>query len=202
MVDDYELDNGYDSPNADNDAWKLYADGCKPKKKSKKKQMLTQRCGSYKKESVTNDLDIDMWYGDEFVPKKYGADAYFNDLESYYWGWIYDDSGKKIGDYTTTDSTAVSKNFQIAWNESYVRESFDDDWTVSTTSQFYDGERHTLRKYTRELNGHKVLVYPKYNEKLDQIDWTVFLDGEKKEVFETSYDAIDFVDYEVADLYL
>lgn len=157
---------------------------------------------AYKKESVTNDLDIDMWYGDEFVPKKYGADAYFNDLESYYWGWIYDDSGKKIGDYTTTDSTAVSKNFQIAWNESYVRESFDDDWTVSTTSQFYDGERHTLRKYTRELNGHKVLVYPKYNEKLDQIDWTVFLDGEKKEVFETSYDAIDFVDYEAADLYL
>jgi hypothetical protein len=175
-------------------------ESCGRKKKSKKK-VLNQKCGS-KRKATKEGLDVDMWYGDEFVPGKYGADAFFNDMSGIYTGNIYDENGKRIGDYSCDDSVEIEDNFQIAWNESYKRESFDDDWTVSETSQFYGGERHTLRKYTRDLDGHKILVYPKYNERLDQIDWTVFLDGEKKEVFETSYDAIDFVDYEAADLYL
>ena len=35
------------------------------------------------------NLEVDMWYDDKFEPKKYGADAYFNDRTAAYWGWIY-----------------------------------------------------------------------------------------------------------------
>ena len=102
-------------------------ESCGRKKKSKKK-VLNQKCGSKegcssKKKSVRESvnsipgLDIDMWYGDEFEPMKYGADAYFNDLSATYWGWIYDDSGKRIGDYTADDSLVISDNFMIDWGE-------------------------------------------------------------------------------------
>lgn len=60
-------------------------------------------------------LDIDMWYGDEFEPMKYGADAYYG--PDGYHGWIYSDSGKKIGDYTADDSLVVSDNFMVDWEE-------------------------------------------------------------------------------------
>jgi len=133
-----------------------------------------------------------------------------NKAERKVWGRSGD--AMKYDDLTPGEQDAIDNFDEDYWkrwrkhskteSKRLVKESFDDDWTVSTTSQFYDGRKQTLRKFTRELDGHKILVCPKYNEKFDQIDWTVFLDGEKKEVFETSYDAIDFVDYELADLYL
>ncbi len=60
-------------------------------------------------------LNIDMWYGNEFVPGQYGADSFFNDNSAIYWGWIYDDAGKIIGDYETDDSVLVQENFLIDW---------------------------------------------------------------------------------------
>ena len=60
-------------------------------------------------------MKIDMWYGDKFKPKKYGADAYFNNLTCQYWGWIYNEHGKIIGDYTTNNSVKISDNFKIEW---------------------------------------------------------------------------------------
>lgn len=62
-------------------------------------------------------ITIDMWYGDEFVPGKYGADAYFSGLDSEYRGNIYDESGKVIGDYVADDSSIISKNFRIDWGD-------------------------------------------------------------------------------------
>ena len=60
-------------------------------------------------------LNVDMWYGNEFVPGQYGADSFFNDNSAIYWGWIYDENGKMIGSYETDDSVLVQENFQIAW---------------------------------------------------------------------------------------
>ena len=62
-------------------------------------------------------LNIDMWYGDKFEPMKYGADAYFSDMDCVYRGNIYDDNGKIIGDYSADDSVAIEKNFKIDWGE-------------------------------------------------------------------------------------
>jgi hypothetical protein len=59
---------------------------------------------------------IDMWYDDEFVPMKYGADAFFSGCDCVYRGNIYDDSGKMIGDYISPDSVWIEKNFKIKWN--------------------------------------------------------------------------------------
>jgi len=58
---------------------------------------------------------IDMWYGDKFEPKKYGADAYFSDADCVYRGWIYNANGKRIGDYSTSDSVWIEDNFLIEW---------------------------------------------------------------------------------------
>lgn len=62
-------------------------------------------------------LTIDMWYGDKFEPMKYGADASFYGNDGEYHGNIYNDVGEIIGDYTSDDSTLISKNFQIDWGD-------------------------------------------------------------------------------------
>ena len=61
-----------------------------------------------------DDISIDMWYGDEFEPHKYGADAWFNDMGGSYSGWIYDNNGKKIGDYTAYDSSRNRTYFAVS----------------------------------------------------------------------------------------
>ena len=61
-------------------------------------------------------LHYDLWYGDEFVPRKYGADAsvYSN---GEYRGNIFDDTGMVIGDYSTDNSVLIEKNFLIDFGE-------------------------------------------------------------------------------------
>lgn len=67
------------------------------------------------KKETTNR--VDMWDGDELVPQKYGADAYFSDADGVYRGNIYcNDTGKIIGDYSSPDSRWIEKTFQISWN--------------------------------------------------------------------------------------
>lgn len=61
-------------------------------------------------------MHIDMWYSDKFEKRKYGADAWFNGSTGKYWGWIYNHTGKIIGDYTTSDSILIEENFNIEWN--------------------------------------------------------------------------------------
>ena len=58
---------------------------------------------------------IDMWYGDKFEKGKYGADAFFNGLTGKYSGWIYNESGKIIGDYSSDNSVEIGENFKIEW---------------------------------------------------------------------------------------
>lgn len=59
---------------------------------------------------------IDMWYGDKFQPKKYGADAFFIPSEGYYRGHIYNDNGKIIGDYFCEDSVKIEQIFLISFD--------------------------------------------------------------------------------------
>lgn len=75
-----------------------------------KKQMANNVTTIYGDYDTT--LTIDMWYGDKFVPRKYGADAsvYGN---GEYRGNIYDNSGKIIGDYTSDNSVLIEDNFLI-----------------------------------------------------------------------------------------
>ena len=70
---------------------------------------------------INKDLWIDLWYGDKFEPKKFGADSFFREQKSWhnpnhcYHGSIYDAEGKRIGDYTAASSTVVEENFKINW---------------------------------------------------------------------------------------
>jgi hypothetical protein len=72
---------------------------------------------------MQKDINIDMWHGDIFEPKKYRADAFFREQKSWhnpehsYTGNIYNDEGKKIGDYTALNSTVVEENFIIKWKD-------------------------------------------------------------------------------------
>ena len=61
-------------------------------------------------------LVVDMWYGDKFVPKKFGADAFVSGSGEYH-GNIYDETGKAIGDYRSDNSVLVEKNFLIDFGE-------------------------------------------------------------------------------------
>ena len=56
-----------------------------------------------------------MWCGDPFLEKKYSADAFFSDTDCVYRGNIYDDNGRPIGDYESSDSAWVEKKFRIKW---------------------------------------------------------------------------------------
>ena len=58
---------------------------------------------------------VDMWYGDPCLEKKYTADAFFSDTDCVYRGNIYDDNGRPIGDYESSDSAWVEKKFRIKW---------------------------------------------------------------------------------------
>ena len=61
-------------------------------------------------------MHINMWYGHKFEKGKYGANANFNDLAGTYYGLIYNEKGKIIGDFTCDDSTTISEYFNIKWN--------------------------------------------------------------------------------------
>jgi len=70
------------------------------------------------KSKITQETSVDMWYGDEFEPKKYYADSYFYPHGSSGWcyrGNIYNDLGETIGDYATNDSVWIESNFKIEW---------------------------------------------------------------------------------------
>lgn len=60
---------------------------------------------------------IDMWYDDEFKAKKYRATATFYDNDCEYRGWILNDAGEIIGDYSTDSSAAIDENFIIDWDD-------------------------------------------------------------------------------------
>lgn len=60
---------------------------------------------------------IDLWYGDKHKPKKYAADAFFNDTDGTYYGNIYTDEGKIIGDYHAQTWEYADRNFRINWNQ-------------------------------------------------------------------------------------
>lgn len=60
-------------------------------------------------------IKIDMWYGDK--PTEVDKiDITFNDLDARYRGNIYK-QGRRIGDYTCTDSVELEKAFpQLVFN--------------------------------------------------------------------------------------
>lgn len=115
-------------------------------------------------------LNIDMWYDNEFAAKQYGADVFFNDLSAEYWGWIYDDAGKRIGSFDSDDSVLIEKNFLTDFDieastkitattdvcaelKSYIKDKFDSvKKTLSTTDTnpdsynmgYLDGEYRVL----------------------------------------------------------
>ena len=69
---------------------------------------------------MKKQIEIDMWYGDKFEPKKYRADASFYPHGSFgykYRGNIYDENGKTIGDYAANDSCWIQGNFLINFGE-------------------------------------------------------------------------------------
>ena len=56
---------------------------------------------------------VDMWYNHPFIKKVYFADAFFSDCDCVYRGNIYDENGKVVGDYTTTDSVWIENSFKV-----------------------------------------------------------------------------------------
>lgn len=89
----------------------------------------------------------------------------------------------------------------------FAKSSKAGNWRAEDVTIEMDDGQSTWNKYIKDYDGYKIEVVPVYNQKYDQIDWTVYLyrNGktvQKLEVFETPYDARDFADYEVYDLYI
>ena len=82
------------------------------------KQIMTCKLENHTPVDSETKHKISMWYGDKFIPMRYHADATFYPHGSFgysYRGNIYDDSGKKVGDYAASDSCWIEKNFRIEW---------------------------------------------------------------------------------------
>ena len=84
-----------------------------------------------------------------------------------------------------------------------------DSWDKSTIDLYFDNETHTLPVYERSIGdtGYSAQICPEYIEKIDVFGWRVnlFFNGEfakRLELFETSYDAKDFVDSELEEYYI
>jgi len=73
------------------------------------------------KKEINNSFVVDMWYGDKFEPKKYGADAQFyphgNLNGKSYAGNIYAEDGSIIGDYLSNCSDVIEQNFLINFGD-------------------------------------------------------------------------------------
>lgn len=85
------------------------------------------------------------------------------------------------------------------------------EWDEVSADVFMDGRQQKFTAYFRVLDDeHSVSIVPFYNEKPDFFGYKVMLDymgldtpPKKIEVFETFYDAMDYVDSgEMADLYM
>ena len=61
-------------------------------------------------------IDIDMWYGDKFDQQRHRIDVFFSDIDCEYRGNIYDENGRIIGDYSTTDSVMLQKKFGVEFS--------------------------------------------------------------------------------------
>lgn len=125
-------------------------------------------------------LNIDMWYGDEFVPGKFGASVVFSDLDAEYRGNIYSESGEMIGDFTSDDSVLVEQNFNIGW----IDDDDIDHWNGVNAS--------TAITASIEDRKDRFVVGLDPNTK----DWWVYDDttDSKTYYFDTEEEANDFVD--------
>ena len=82
-----------------------------------------------------------------------------------------------------------------------------DGWQETDYSIFVDGEKQLVSKYTKEYDGYRIMILPEYNRKNDTLSYLVILfegnnEPRKLESFETSYDAKDYADNEVYDMYV
>ena len=85
---------------------------------------------------------------------------------------------------------------------SYNPYGTDFKWYDEPIVMYIDGENSTFRKYTGNYKGNIVVVQPEYNERTDILSWVVYLNNRKLESFETSYDALDFAQFELVDMYI
>ena len=85
------------------------------------------------------------------------------------------------------------------------------EWKEANDDIFMDGEYQRFTAYYRDLDDtHSVTIVPFYDKKSDFFGYKVMLEyggtgkpPKKTEVFETFYDAMDFVDSgEMAEMYL
>lgn len=85
------------------------------------------------------------------------------------------------------------------------------EWHEAKHDVFMDGESQRFTAYSRDLDAtHSVSIIPFYDKKSDFFGYKVMLEygdtgtpPEQTEVFETFYDAMDYVDSgELADMYL
>jgi len=78
-----------------------------------------------------------------------------------------------------------------------VTENYYDSWKETPFSLFYDGEKHTLSKYTKDqFSDHPKMVIPQYNRQTDTLYYIGFIDGEDVgEKFINSSEAMDYLDH-------
>lgn len=60
---------------------------------------------------------VDYWYKLEAKAegRKLKADASWSDIDCVYRGNIYDNNGKIIGDYTSSDWEWINRHFDVRW---------------------------------------------------------------------------------------
>lgn len=61
-------------------------------------------------------MQTDFWYGDN-MSDVIGASCTFYPNEGIYRGWLFNEAGKIIGDYTSSDSVEIENTFPGIFGE-------------------------------------------------------------------------------------
>lgn len=98
----------------------------------------------------------------------------------------------------------ASTNVRSKYVKAYTNPYFDgNDWSERPYKLYLDGEMQTFTQYFRDVDGYRVEITPMYYPKTDFFGYEVSFFNTKlgsniepttTEVFETFYDAMDFVD--------
>lgn len=66
---------------------------------------------------MKENVGIDMWHGEAYDKSKHSAPKiYWNDSRFYYWGWIYDRTGKEVGDFTAPSVQSAEKALGVKFH--------------------------------------------------------------------------------------
>ena len=158
------------------------------------------------------DVSVDGWrdtyimyydkYEDQFVFVFDESDLYDNYFDYTCEGEREADEWFDLYQYDEGSAIVSSKILKHTIRSSYNPYGTDVKWNAELVELYFDNDTHRFYKYTRNYKGNAIVVQPEYNERTDVFGWAVYLNGKRLELFETQYDALDFAQFELVDMYI